>query len=323
MKSETLVPFTAFVKHILSLDFMKEDHKGLRLTFQNIIIILESDKYVPTEISKAVSAIQDIAEKREDPGLAAVLLGLAQGKTLLKQARTYADQLSQKLAFLQTLCNLSEKTTEFTIPNEFCCKWSEMANVFNQGCLELIELQNNPATESSRGVISTYRKSLGDFAISVCSSFGNHTASQWVEDMKSKWDSQEAISPCPKLDLLPATAKYNSLGSGPCEVLQLVSQLQTSMGLLHESWTKSKDGSLDTETAINSAKQFESFLKESGPRLVYLKHLPITALDSLAIMKKSMHALSESRVSKAAAVHAESLGEVMCKAGQGNNWINK
>ena len=319
LKSDLWNPLLGFIKHLTSQPFVKEGPN--HATLQCVLTVLESEKYVPAEIQNAVASIQEISSSRTDSGLAAIVIGLSQGKALLRQARQYAESLVQGMEFLEKLKGWCAKASVDDIPQEKVDDWKEFSKVINEGTSELIAVlaQNqSSSTESAdavKGVISQSKKQLGDFAIAVCKSHVQFTANNWVSGMLSHWTSKDPFASCPPLKLFAAaSSKYSVLGNGVSEILNLVSDLDTALGLAHTSWSKSVDGSLDTDSAINWSREFQKFLEVSGERLVECKVMATEMLKSMSELSKSMLALSDSRVVQTSSLHFKTLGDIMAKA---------
>ena len=314
LKAEGFIPLLTFIKHLVGLDFINNGQDSdFLVTLQQMLVILETEKHVPAEILKAV---QHMAENR-DTGLASIVCGLSQGKALVKQARAYADQAAEGLKFLQPLSDLSDEASGATIPTEPCEDWTELSRVINGGCRQLLEVQST-GPDSAKAIIAQSRKTLSEFAVSVCKSFIQHTASCWLDLMLKNWDNAEPVSRCASLNLESPLSKYSCLGNSASEIIQQVSELQAVITSTHENRAKAKEASLDTESAINAAKEFDDFLRGSGRRMYDFKTIPEEMFQTMCGLQKSVTALSDALVSKTADLHIVKLADIMAKARPGN-----
>lgn len=108
---EILKSLKDFACHLIDQDFVKKSTELLE-TIEKFSIVLAAEKHIGGHVVKAVDMITTKASGREHPdgGLAAVILGIPQGKAMLKRAKEIADANSESNELADTLsecCSLA------------------------------------------------------------------------------------------------------------------------------------------------------------------------------------------------------------------------
>lgn len=310
MKSEEWSPLIAFVKHLSSLDFIKNGRAWK--TFSNLMVVLEIDSYMPSEIGTAVSELQDASDKREDSGLAAIIVGLSQGKSLLKQARVHAEEMGKNTEFLADLGTYTDKASSMELPPKG--PWTDCMEVVISGSEKIVDAAANQKSESVRGIITHSKKIISEYAISLCKAFVNHAALPWITKVRDDWTVKNDPPVNPLSGVSCKGGKFNVLSQQAQEALQLTRDMDSIMEVIYNTKKNALAKTLDTNVSVNVAKEVESFMLKSGTRMWKLHFMDDSQWKVLKNVYDNILALSDSRITRTAAVHIKSLGDLMIKA---------
>ncbi len=312
LDSDAFGPLRQFVQHL-------GDNKldgAVGGTIRNILVVLNVSNHTPPDILKAVSGIQDSAEVNNDKGLAAIVLGLSQGKALLSQARLFANESSKKLEFLAGLASTCESMSTKAVPTEMCYDWGEYKDMLHKGIDEFVAAtaaSKGSSESSAKSFLLTSKKGISDFGQLICKSYCLHTLSHWVETMSQKWEGIELVEGPPSC--LVDGQKYNLLTPLCHDLTQITIDYHKVLLKVYRSWRAFKEGSLETSTAVDAVSSFEEFSSFGMKRLVPLGLANEKGLDSLDILKKNMVGLCDARVNLQSKQHMTSMANLLCKAG--------
>ncbi len=316
LRSSAWSPLITFLKHLTSLDIMKE--YSAFGTLESLLIVFQVDQHMPQDITKAISSIQDIAENRSDSGLASVVLGLAQGKALLLKARHHAEDAKKATEFLTDLVAQSDKASSLGNPDQNTDGWSEFEKVITSGSNLLHEaLSKSTSTDVTQSIISKSKSVLGEFACATCYAFIQKDILSWVgKTLKLGIDmSKDKADNVPSLGLDAKKGKFSALGNQANDILTVTQDLETALGVVHRAWNNSKDGSLETSAAVNFTKEFDVYLAGSGSRLAGFKLITEDQLQHLKDLARAvLLPLSDSRVANTSKEYAKALVDLMVKA---------
>ncbi len=312
MKSETWAPLIGYVKHLINMEFMRIDASSTLETLRSLMMILEVEKHVPADLQKAVETIQEIAADRKDSGLGAIIMGLSQGKALLRQAHSHVDDTMKDLEFLNQLAGPIDKVANMSIPHEKVTDWTSFSSALKEGIKALSEALPKANNESAKGVINQAKKTLSDFAVALCKSYASFIATDWVDMMLGQWDREDGDCGGPPELGCSTSGGVSNLGATASEHLSVTLELASAMKTVYEIHCLHKAKKLETKCAINASKKIEDFMSTTGPRMVVMTL--ISDGKSLSMLKQNMIALSDARVAIDARDLYSKLANVVAKA---------
>ena len=312
LKSETWAHLIGYVKHLVNMEFMRVDASSTLDTLRSLMMILEVEKHVPADLQKAVETIQEIAADRKDSGLGAIIVGLSQGKALLRQAHSHVDDTMKDLEFLNQLSGPIDKVATMSIPNEKVTDWANFSSALNEGIKALSEALPKVNNESAKGVINQAKKTLSDFAVALCKSYASFIVDDWVAMMLGKWDSEDGDCGGPPELGCSTSGGVSNLGATASEHVSLTLELASAMKTVYEIHCLHKAKKLETKCAINASKKIEDFMSATAPRMVVMTLFSDGT--PLSKLKQSMMAISDARVAIDARDLYSKLANVVAKA---------
>jgi len=313
--SEIFNPFRCFLRHVCSCKTILSPHT--LQTFESVLTIVEIGS-APEEVLKAVAYIQDTAESNVDSGLASIVVGLSQGKSLLRQARSNAEEKAKSYEFLEALGEAKEKATGAVVPSGKLEDWSSLVEILNDGASKLSDVvankDQNPVDDIVKTKVNQSKHSIASLASSMCLSYAKHTVSEWLQTLSANWDSDVVVRSLPSLNLPKDMKQYNVLGNATAGLLKLTQHLELTLVKAMQTRHKSKDGSLDATSAVNAATEYCEFMTSSLEKMNKFSMTTPKMEEDLEIVKNGMVALSDSHVSFAAKEKTTMLGDLMVKA---------
>ena len=294
---------------------MKEQNH-LSATIDNVLLILSAESYTPPEIGKALAGLQLSADSTSDLGLAAIVIGLSQTKALVRLCRDYVNSKESELAFLEDVSKSCEVIGGLVIPSEDRrTGWSLLSVPLHEALEAVATATTKAGTEAAKVILQQTRKTLSEFATSICKSYLRYTVLGWMDELITAWDTETAFRPIPESTFRQDFAGYKFLAPAAANMIRMTFEAESTLHSVLMAWKASKaEGGLSVESAVKLARQFHSFSNGSGNQLASQDIIGADFGAALGVSSKNIVAFSDARVALRLKDCSTSIGDLMAKA---------
>ena len=148
--------------------------------------------YESTVSAKVMEAVQYLyeatdhskgAKAEEDGGIAAVFVGVAQGKTFLKLAHAAAQQSQQETVHLQELTSSTQEIEKFTreIPEDrMTADFDKALNLATTLLDHVATASSQQATNAAKTLIGDAKRKVSDLVVAIGKSFFRGDFTKWM-----------------------------------------------------------------------------------------------------------------------------------------------
>ena len=315
LDTELWNPLRSFLNTLAGAKFVKEQNH-LSATVDNVLMILSAESHAPPEIGKALASLQTSADSTSDLGLAAIVIGLSQTKALVRLCRDYVNTKESELAFLNDVTTACESISGLEIPKGFRrAGWDELAGALHVALQAVAAASQKAGTEAARGILQQSRKTLSEFATSICTSFHSYTVLEWMQDLITKWDSAKELAPPPESRFNRDFPSYKLLTPFAADMIKMTLEAESALGSVYFARRASRgDGGLSVESAVKVTREFDSFLNGSGATLASHDMIGVQFVEILRQLSKNVVALSDARVALRLKECLTAIGDLVAKA---------
>ena len=320
--SETLQPIQTF------FEYMSSNMKDSRVvtTLEHINAIVSHDRNTPARVSEAVAFLHGSLEKtqHDDGGLAAVFLGISQGKTFLMDANASAQTGQKEIVHLKDLTDAISEILDFAEkmpePTSSDFQWEQGLKKGGNAMEALCNAVSRASTQPSRTVVQDAKKKLSDFACAFAKAYVTGPAQTWVKSAARKYEESKTVVPVPDIVMnkwasFPSAKFLSGLSAchcktaiETCEIMKQISSGLTSAAV--------DDSSSSTAILVNLGDSMDSF-KNQGLEIIAKYGLFDDAGEAaFASIRGAVAALSQNHVDATVKSVLQQMGDVMAKVRQ-------
>ena len=305
------------MNHLVESDFAKNSKSSETVkTYQNILIVVEFSKRMPSEVLEAIGGIQSTAASRADSGLASIMVGLVSGKSMMKQARAFAEEATKEVEWLTPITDLSHELGTFELPST-CTDFSELAEKINQGVGQLVDVYEAKQSNSDacRPIIMCSKKAISDFAGSVCKLYIKSAFNEWIAELNATWVGDLMTPSVPDSHLWLGKQKYAAvLNTSANELIHLALDMEAMFRPVYQCACKAKKNELDAAMVIQVVEDFEAYLSANLGRLKALDLIHPSMESNFKECKTTLVAMADARINVAASEQIAVIGDMVAKA---------
>ena len=285
-------------------------------SINHIQVVLNYSQHVPTKVLESVQFLFDKMDKqdRSDSGLAAVFMGIAQGKAVIKLANNAAmqtqkesghlDEFLKSLKDMETFADNLPKSTS----DEF--DWKKAMELGTTVFKQLVDIPNKNVTTATKTIISNGKKVLSEFVSSICKAFMIGPVQSWFMSTVGQFKIRQAASPLPNVCMndwvVMTTSK--SISSDAMKICMYTTSVHALMKEMHEGLS-----STQSTVLVKLSESLEKF-KDTWQNLMDLNMITLEVNSSMNQLIVIVKSLSENRVDSDAASTTYQLGDLMAKA---------
>ena len=285
-------------------------------SINHIHVVLSYDQQVPTKVLESVQFLCEKMEKqdRSDSGLAAVFMGIAQGKTIVKLANSVAtqsqkesshlDEFLKSLRELETFADNLPKSTS----DEF--DWKRAIELGTTFFKQLVDIPNKNVSAATKTIISNGKKTLSEFVSSICKAFMIGPVPNWFVSTVGQFKVRQSASPLPNVCMndwvIMTTSK--SISSDAMKICMYTTSVHALMKEIHECIS-----STQSTVLVKLSESLEKF-KDTWQNLMDLNMITLESNSSMNHLIQIVKSLSENRVDSDVTSTTFQLADVMAKA---------
>lgn len=290
--------------------------RPIYLTLQKLRIVLNPDRFLPTEAKTASAQLEENAKDKVhlDGGLAAVFVSIQQGKKMVKMCEQHVNANAKDIELFTKLESMIARTDKFVEDN---------ANNYKNNldsCLDLLldtlklikTFAQKDDVSSPSDFINKVNQGVSRLIGIYCETFVS-VASEWFQISEVTFSSSQKFAPLPALH----TGKIE-------EILQYkqvidsmaIHDLQAMVSLPKEMIASDKlvnqHTPADTVESLQRSKAFSKFQSDYGGCLAAKNASIIASMEKFGLLLSS---ISCSKVKSDIEVQKEALGRLVFKAG--------
>ena len=307
-------PLQGFMGKLLLNDFVVK--RPIALTIEKFHLILCAPKRPPKTVSDAVFSLRETASNsvHSDQGLCAVIMSIAQGKALVRQAEEIADKSQKEVKFLDGVVKANgdldainlefreQKKTDETKCVEFMIKSAKLIQENSS------KAQSGAAAE----ILEETKRSLIKCAEAFSHSYIVHQACPWFSASLSSFKGDAGVAPLPPMhvkELHDILGYKKSIWSDDAlKMLESAAGLQSQMQDIHSTMSRSKP---DAAATVKVVRKFNDFLNENATFLTSFGDTVTTATRNMSGLLESF---GKTHMQGEADQHLDALGKLMIKA---------
>ena len=307
-------PLRGFVSHLATCKY----ERAIALSIEKINIAINPKEFVPTIVMNAVKQLQENAKDQihVDAGLAAVFLGVTQGKTILKLALEYAEASGEEM---QTITAIQNSIGDLERFKKKCEDGSPLEDSEFQKCMTasiklLKAVGQRELGQATKNYLQEAKDTVQEMALFYCTDFVRTNAVPWFSTFSRGHVLPDVPAPVPPMyvkELSQMASDKAMFIDTARDFLSATSSLQTHILELDSICRKKANGSLDTVSALRKAEEFNTFITQTGVPL--LQKVPMLQ-EPLHKTKQIVIALGGEKVNEEASKSAISLGRLVSKA---------
>eukprot|EP00434_Breviolum_minutum_P013762 symbB.v1.2.012139.t1/scaffold829.1/size159244/9 len=311
---EQMGPLQGFMGSLMLNDFVVK--RPISLTIEKFHVILCSPKRPPKTVSDAVLSFKETGsnEVHSDGGLRAVIMSIAQGKALVRQAEEIADKSQKEVKFLDGVVkangDLDVFNSEFTEHRKV--DETKCADIMIKSAKLIQENVSKAQSDAAREILEETRKSLSKAAEAFSHSYTVHQACPWFSASLSSFKSDAGVAPLPPMhtkELVDMLACKKSIwGDDALKMLESVSGLQSQMQGIHSTISSSKP---DAAATVKVVRKFNDFLNEHA---AFVTSFGDAVTNATRNMSELLESFGKTHMQGEADQHLDALTNLMVKA---------
>ena len=204
----------------------------IQQTMSHLAVVVSHEQQVPAKVIEAVNYLHTTASETDkdckgqsDAGLAAVFVGIAQGKAILKSANAAALRGQKDTGHLQDLTDCTAEISSFmeTMPtsssDEF--KWAKAMDIGVRSINAQIDTQSKVNGASCKTVLTDAKKKIAEFVTTISKAFVLGPVQHWIIKWVAKYeDSKTCLAELPFAFDAWSTINVKYLGKDTTQALQ-------------------------------------------------------------------------------------------------------
>lgn len=314
---EATAPLVGFFDHLEQADLVASEDSLIAI--KALSKVLQPHKTLPTDLSLATQNIQHLSasDVPTDGGLSAVFMGIAAGKTFVKQAKQIADQAGKEYAFL-------EQSTEQFKPLKDLAAASKAGEELPLDCPSVIcagfdavsIVLESKACEASKAFLASATPVMYEVVQAFCRSVLKNHFIPWTAEaeqvLQGNADCSKLASPA-KLDIkeLEAVSAHKCLKKAQNLLLDL-GCTRSFHNLLHRMYgVIQANGATDARTIVSFVRDVEEFL---DTRASLLARVDESAPDTMRSILQCLSTRCTATMQQTARGCMKALAEHMAKA---------
>lgn len=288
-------------------------------TMEYLCIALSPEKHVAAKVSEAVNELTTSSKSNDhaDCGVSAMVVGIKQGKTLLKATRDRAQEDEKETAHLQ---HVSDKITELDASLESIEKSDYDFNKGLEVCKEAFETYSAALTTSTTGASKTLlnnsKKSISDFISTLSRAFIRGTVKDWFEASVSLFNEKQqfAAKPAFTVEKGKVFLQCRSISKDANSLWVMVGDLMVLMTDLDNLMASYKQEKLVASEAVQCYSRMKKIRDNQWKELNAMGLLDETMVSSFGELIKILNQMVRELVVIENSSCTNCIGKIMAKA---------
>eukprot|EP00435_Cladocopium_sp_Y103_P050485 s1547_g15.t1 len=275
--AETMNSLRNFLLHFAGSSKLKEINPSFFRTLECLDIAASPDKHVPSKVAEIVTEMQAASSTKDHPdgGLSAIILGIKQGKMILRAAHDISSQGLKETAHLQVVSDHVGKIEEcMGMISQPDFSFKEALTIAKNSLDAIVEAASKPsASAAAKTLLGDSKKKLADLIGALCRAYIRGPIKQWIEMSFDTYKNVQTFVEKPSLEVQVwkpfAQGKHSSkdaafLCQTICDILNLIVNLDgLAIASARETLTASE--AVKSVKMLNKIKENQwSSLKTSG-----------------------------------------------------------